>query len=148
MVLRLGPPRSPNFVVTSPDGMTVLYDAALDGNPAANRLHWPGPLTAKGYALVDRPRFHAPPWGATPIPAGAVVEPALVATNGFDFTQDVDGDTYVFLLGETLESWQRSRLDFIALAGPTPLLPDFAFGTWFTRWYHYTVCVLISKPQT
>eukprot|EP01051_Picozoa_sp_SAG22_P027039 SAG22_NODE_8854_length_626_cov_0.897533_1_plen_176_part_10 len=22
--------------------------------------------------------------------------------------------------------------------GPTPLLPDFAFGTWFTRWYHYT----------
>jgi hypothetical protein len=50
----------------------------------------------------------------------------------------VDGDTYVFLLGDSLSSWRESRKEFIDLTGPTPLLPDFAFGTWFTRWWHYT----------
>ena len=29
----------------------------------------------------------------------------------------VDGDTYVFLLGETLSDWQASRQEFITLAG-------------------------------
>ena len=87
----------------------------------------------------------------------------LVDTSGYDFTNLVDGDTYVFLLGDTLPSWQGSREDFIALSkytinlrfvcdveglfltdcfvvpgGPTPMLPDYAFGSWFTRWYHYT----------
>ena len=31
-----------------------------------------------------------------------------------------------------------ARQAFIDLAGPTPLLPDFAFGTWFTYWFSYT----------
>ena len=129
--------RRPSFVVSAPSGK-VLYDSALDHNPAPNRLHWPAPLTAPSYALVDRPRFYAPPWGATPIPANATVESALRATNGFDFRNIVDGDTYVFLLGETLSDWQASRQEFITLAGPTPLLPDFAHGIWFTRWHPYT----------
>ena len=132
----------PNFLVTSPTGK-VLYDSELDPNPAINRLHWPPPLKGPSYALVDRPRFHAPPWGATPIPATwdgkpVQVQPKLIETSGYDFTNLVDGDTYVFLLGDTLDQWQSSREDFIALTGPTPVLPDYAFGSWFTRWYHYT----------
>lgn len=92
----------------------VLYDSELDSNPAPNRLHWPAPLVARSYAIVDRPRFHAPPWGATPTPnvwdgAPVTVDPALRATNGYDFRNMVDGDTYVFILGDTLESWQAAR---------------------------------------
>ena len=74
-------------------------------------------------------------------------------TNGYDFrnsvghvTEDEDGrrvldfagDTYIFLLGDTLPSWQASRAEFVKLAGPTPVLPDFAWGTWFTYWHQYS----------
>ena len=39
-----------------------------------------------------------------------------------------NGDTYIFLLGDTLHSWYSSRAEFLVLTGPTPLLPDFTFG--------------------
>eukprot|EP01047_Picozoa_sp_COSAG01_P024184 COSAG01_NODE_1487_length_10136_cov_8.813390_3_plen_99_part_00 len=48
-------------------------------------------------------------------------------------------DTYIFLLGETLESWQAARQEFVKLAGSTPLLPDYAFGTWFTWWHPFDI---------
>eukprot|EP01046_Picozoa_sp_COSAG06_P086677 COSAG06_NODE_33248_length_493_cov_0.649746_1_plen_80_part_00 len=67
------------------------------------------------------------------------MEPALRATNGYDFSNNVDHDTYIFLLGEDLESWHASRREFIALAGATPLLPDYAFGTWFTWWHPFSM---------
>ena len=103
--------------MTDPAG-TVLYDAELDGNPAPNRLHWPAPLTERSYAIVDRPRFYAPPWGATPIPEtwegkAVEVDPVLRATSGFDFTNNVDGDTYVFLLGDT-SGVKRSSFGFFS----------------------------------
>ena len=106
--------------------------------PRANLLHWPSPLAQRAYALEDRPRFFVPAWGPAPPPKGATVDPRLAATNGYDFTNDVGGDTYVFLLGATLGAWNAARKAFVALAGPTPALPDFAFGTWFTRWHQYT----------
>lgn len=102
-----------------------------------NLLHWPSPLASKAYALVDSPRFFAPEWGPTPGPAHAI-EPSLTKTNGFDFTNNVDGDTYVFLLGSTLQSWSAARAEFLQLTGPCPLIPDYAYGTWFTRWHNYT----------
>mmetsp|Transcript_100953 Transcript_100953/g.301187 ORF Transcript_100953/g.301187 Transcript_100953/m.301187 type:complete len:811 (-) Transcript_100953:162-2594(-) len=111
-----------------------------------NRLHWPSPPSAEGYpaggqahALVDFPRFFAPEWGVAPIPKGQDVEPALLETNGFDFRNNVDGDTYVFLLGDTLQSWSASRREFLKLTGPVPLLPDYAYGTWFTNWHNYSM---------
>ena len=48
----------------------------------------------------------------------------------------VDGDTYVFIMGSTT-GWAASRKEFIALTGPTPVLPDWAFGVWFTWWHPY-----------
>jgi hypothetical protein len=39
---------------------------------------------------------------------------------------------------QTMEEWHASRAEFITLTGPTPVLPDFAFGTWFTWWHPYT----------
>ena len=59
-------------------------------------------------------------------------------TNGYDLSNDVDGDTFVFLLGDSLDGWYQGRREFVKLVGPTPLLPDVAYGTWFTYWYQYT----------
>lgn len=113
---------------------------SLDGPPApnSNLLHWPSPLKTAVYAFTDYPRFVVPVWGAAPIPANASVDPALVPTNGYDFRNNQNGDSYVFLLGDSLDSWFSSRTEFVQLTGPTPLLPDYAFGTWFTRWHSYT----------
>ena len=68
------------------------------------------------------------------------VDPALVATNGYDFRNNVNGDTYVFLWnkGGDVPAWHAARRAFNTLAGPTPLLPDYAYGTWFTWWHQYS----------
>ena len=44
--------------------------------------------------------------GTAPVPAGTTVDPALVQTNGYDFRNNVAGDTYVFLLGADMEGYQ------------------------------------------
>ena len=128
-----GTATAPSFVLRDASG-TAVHDSDQSDASRANLLHWPSPLAAAAYALVDRPRFFAPSWGAAPAPAGA----AHADTNGYDFTNDVAGDTYVFLLGGSLASWQAARRAFVALAGATPLLPDWAYGTWFTWWHQYT----------
>jgi hypothetical protein len=122
--------------VARPNG-ALLWNSS-DISSVGQNLEWPSPLAAAAYAIKDFPRFYAPEWGPTPIPAGAKVDPALVATNGYDFQKNVNGDTYVFLLGDSIEEWHGARAEFVALAGPTPALPDFAFGTWFTYWHQYT----------
>ena len=130
----------PNVTVATPSGR-VLWQGANTGNASlvgTNLLHWPSPLEVPAYAFEDRPRFHVPAWGPTPIPSGASVDPALLPTNGYDFTNDVAGDTYIFLLGDDLPSWWRSRGELLALTGPTPLLPDFAYGVWYTWYIRYT----------
>lgn len=117
----------------------VLFDQTGPPSAGSNLLHWPAPVDmATSYTLVDYPRFYAPEWGPTPIPENATVDPALVPTNGYDFRNNVAGDQYVFLLGTGIEGWSASRREFLALSGPTPLLPDFAFGTWFTWWHAFT----------
>mmetsp|Transcript_4775 Transcript_4775/g.10527 ORF Transcript_4775/g.10527 Transcript_4775/m.10527 type:complete len:818 (+) Transcript_4775:39-2492(+) len=101
-----------------------------------NMLHWPSPLSAQSYAIVDAPRFTVPEWG--PAPAPGKLESEFRETNGFDFTNNVDGDTYVFLLGDSLGSWNAARQEFVHLFGPCPVLPTYAYGSWFTQWHNYT----------
>jgi hypothetical protein len=36
------------------------------------------------------------------------------------------------------DSYAAFRREFLLLTGPTPLIPDYAFGTWFTWWHNYT----------
>ena len=103
----------------------------------SNLLHWPSPLKAPAYGLVDSPRFFVPEWDLMPAPK--TVAPALKATNGYDFGNNVIGDTYVFLLGDDLPSYNAARQEFVQLAGPCPVLPDYAFGTWFTWWHPFTM---------
>lgn len=127
--------------VTAPAGQ-VLWSASAATPVQQNLLHWPSPMSADAYAFSDRPRFTVPAWGPTPVPQGTVVPPDTAHTNGYDFNNDVDGDTYVFLLGDDLGDWWASRGEFLSLTGPTPLLPDFAFGIWYT-WYAawHVVCM-------
>ena len=119
----------------------VLWSVA-DLAGVSQQLNWPAPtLSSSAYAVKDYPRFHAPPWAVAPLPPNAAaLDPGMgpVETNGYDFGNNQDGDTYVFLLGPSLPAWHSSRSEFVALTGPTPVLPDFAFGTWFTWWHQYT----------
>ena len=64
------------------------------------------------------------------IPSGVAVDPALNATHGYDFRNNVAGDTYVVLLGNDAAGYAAARSAIYTLMGPCPLLPDFAFGTW------------------
>ena len=123
-----------------------------DGSAPLNYVSWPAPSEGKtGYAFEDSPRFFVPSWGPTPIPSNASVDPKLADTNGYDFTNNVKGDTYVFIFPRNsgsdtknndspsdLNSWHASRRDFLTLTGPVPLLPDYAYGTWFTYWHQYS----------
>ena len=165
--VRSGPMSFINASVWTRDGKNLLWNAKNTGNAsqvAPNMLHWPSPPAGSSssssssnsnsnsnsnsssssspspspaYAFEDRPRFHVPEWGPTPTNTSAIA-PELVATNGYDFTNDVAGDTYVFLLGNTLDEWWSSRAEFLTLTGPTPLLPDFAYGVWYTWYIRYT----------
>lgn len=122
----------------------VLFDSSevLDKDTPGDRnlLFWPSPLEKAAYAIEDFPRFFLPEWGPTPMsPAEKrIVNPATLATNGFDFRNNVNGDTYCFLLGADLTSWHSARQEFNLLSGSTPILPDWAYGTWFTYWHQYS----------
>lgn len=127
---------SPIIVASASDGATIWPPP--HSTTASNILHWPSPLTSKAYALIDSPRFTVPEWGPTPIPRGAKLDPALEPTNGYDFRNNVSGDTYIFVLGADLSGWYHSRSEFLKLSGPTPLLPDWAYGAWYTWYIPYT----------
>jgi hypothetical protein len=117
---------------------TELYRSDTDKNWKKNLLHWPSPGAASSYAIVDSPRFHVPDWGAAPCcPEGVTVPDYEASTNGYGYSNDVDGDTYVFLLGKGMDGWNAARAEFGRLTGPVPVLPDWAFGTWFTVWMGY-----------
>jgi len=126
-----------SFQVRGPGG-ALLYDAAAGASAPQNLLHWPAPMEQRAYTVADYPRFFVPSWGVMPAPEGAAMDPAARETNGYDFGNNVEGDTYVFLLGSTLKSWEAARAEFLLLSGPVPVLPDFAYGTWFTWWHAYT----------
>jgi len=128
---------TPAFTLRGLDG-ALLFNSTAEVGHSSNLLHLPAPLEQSTYALVDFPRFYAPPWGATPIPDAAAVDPALISTNGYDFRTNVNGDTYVLLGLDTLDGYNAARAELSTLIGSCPLLPDFAFGTWFTWWHSYT----------
>ena len=104
-----------------------------------NQLWWPDPLVSSSYALQDFPRFHVPAWAATPPSPGSHVDPSLVNTTGYDFRFNTPGDTYVFFFEARpgIDGWYDARRDFLSLTGPTPELPDWAFGIWFTFFHNY-----------
>ena len=68
------------------------------------------------------------------IPQSHLTDPQLQNTSGYDIRNDAD-DIYIFI---AKGNYTRLKRDFIALTGPVPRLPDWAFGTWFTEWHNYS----------
>jgi len=143
---KVGELKTDYYTIKVSDGAVQVWDA--DGQdvydsgsyPASSKLHWPAPYSSAGYAVKDYPRFFMPEWKVTPQEDGG-------ENNGYDFSNDVDGDTYVFLMGKGIEGWNAARTEFFKLTGPVPLVPDWAFGTWFTWWNFYTEDLAKSEVQ-
>lgn len=81
------------------------------------------------WVLGDAPRVVPPAWGALPPPAG--VEDS---TSGWDLANDAP-DVYVFF--PRAAGYARFRADFLRLTGGVPLVPLYALGLWYSRYYAY-----------
>ena len=104
---------------------------------ASAPLDFPSPSDLPGvFAVQDSPRFLVPEGGAIPQSQHAM-SPELQNTSGYDIRNQAD-DVYLFI---SAANFTRLKRDFIALTGPVPRLPDWAFGTWFTEWHNYSQAV-------
>jgi hypothetical protein len=95
----------------------------LDGCNAAASLEL-GLLSRDGWVLVDdsaAPRFAAPPSAAE----GWITAPR----------RDGYVDWYLFLYGR---DYHGTLADYRQLAGPTPLIPRFVLGAWWSRYWAYS----------
>ena len=81
------------------------------------------------WVLGDAPRVVPPAWGALPPPAGAED-----ASSGWDLANDAP-DVYVFF--PRAAGYARFRADFLRLTGGVPLVPLYALGLWYSRYYAY-----------
>ena len=81
------------------------------------------------WVLGDAPRVVPPAWGALPPPDGAAD-----ATSGWDLANDAP-DVYVFF--PRAAGYARFRADFLRLTGGIPLVPLYALGLWYSRYYAY-----------
>ena len=112
--------------VENAEGATlcVLSNAAL----AKRFLPTPSALPAV-WVLGDAPRVVPPPWGALPPPEGAEN-----ATSGWDLDNNAP-DAYVFF--PAASGYAEFRADFLRLTGGIPLVPLYALGLWYSRYYAY-----------
>jgi hypothetical protein len=80
-------------------------------------------------------------------------EPGLISRSGYAVVNDTlnwaldDKDDWwaepnrdkedLYLLGHGIE-YKDALADYVKIGGSIPLLPRYAFGVWFSRWYDYT----------
>ena len=96
--------------------------------PANSFLPAPAALPAV-WILGDSPRVVPPARGALPPPAGED-DP----DSGWDLASAAP-DVYVFF--PAAAGYARFRADFLRLTGGIPLVPLFALGLWYSRYYAY-----------
>ena len=104
--------------------LCVLSNALL----AKKFLPAPSALPAV-WVLGDAPRVVPSARGALPPPAGAED-----ATSGWDLENDAP-DAYVFF--PAASGYAAFRADFLRLTGGIPLVPLYALGLWYSRYYAY-----------
>ena len=95
------------------------------------------------WTLGDAPRVVPPAHGALPPPAGEEGE-----TSGWDLANDAP-DVYVFF--PAAAGYARFRADFLRLTGGIPLVPFYALGLWYSRYYAYgedTALATIDRFRT
>jgi alpha-glucosidase (family GH31 glycosyl hydrolase) len=133
----------PEYTVVIPnegaslDGASVLQDNRTLYTFHAGQFPPSSFLPAPGneidaYVIADHPRIVPPPWGATPPPANNTIFPE---TSGWDVSNDAP-DIYVFVPGAG--GYDALRKDYLALTGPVPMLPLWAYGYWDSRYHPYT----------
>lgn len=126
--------------VEDADGITL---GELSGAMLGNKfLPAPSVLPAI-WVLGDAPRVVPPAWGALPPPAGAED-----AVSGWDLANDAP-DVYVFF--PRAAGYARFRSDFLRLTGGIPLVPLYALGLWYSRYYAYaedTALATIDRFRT
>ena len=91
--------------------------ASLDGTDGSADLG-DGVISREGIALYDDSR-----------------SAAYVPETGLEVRQEGVYDLYVFAYGH---EYQRAIRDWCALCGKVPMLPRFALGNWWSRYYRYT----------
>lgn len=113
--------------VESPAGETLcVLSRALLGKKF---LPAPGALPAV-WVLGDAPRVVPPARGALPPPAGEEA-----ADSGWDLANDAL-DAYVFF--PAASGYAAFREAFLRLTGGIPLVPLYALGLWYSRYYAYS----------
>ncbi len=78
----------------------------------------PGILSKSGIAVVDDSRT-----------------PVLDSSGWVEPRREDENDLYIFAYGR---NYRDCLKDFYRLTGPTPLLPRYALGNWWSRFYRYT----------
>ncbi|MGD9781748.1 MAG: TIM-barrel domain-containing protein [Kiritimatiellia bacterium] len=81
------------------------------------------------WVLGDAPRAVPPARGALPPPEGEED-----ATSGWDLANDAP-DAYVFFPASS--GYETFRADFLRLTGGIPLVPLYALGLWYSRYFPY-----------
>lgn len=59
----------------------------------------------------------------------------LAESDSYSARENIVVDGYLFSYGR---DYQKSLSDFYKLTGPTPMLPRYALGNWWSRYYRYT----------
>ncbi len=83
------------------------------------------------WVIADRPRLIPPVWGASVPPENQDLLPA----NGWEIVPD-SFDIYIFLPGRN--GYEQLRKEFLALTGPTPMVPLYVLGNMFSSFRSYT----------
>ena len=129
-----------NFRVAMPEGAEGLEGVRIESasgdllcelsNAMLARKYLPPPSALPSvWVMGDAPRAVPPPWGALPPPEGMDD-----ATSGWDLANDAP-DAYVFF--PAASGYEAFREDFLRLTGGVPLVPLYALGLWYSRYYAY-----------
>ena len=130
-----------NYRVVVPEGATGLDGIRVESatgetlcvmsNAMLAKKFLPSPSALPAvWVLGDSPRVVPPAWGALPPP-----ENEAAGTSGWDLANDA-ADAYVFF--PAASGYEAFRADFLRLTGGIPLVPLYALGLWYSRYYAYS----------
>ena len=130
-----------NYRVMVPEGATGLDGIRVESatgetlcvmsNAMLSKRFLPSPSALPAvWVLGDSPRVVPPAWGALPPP-----ENEAGGTSGWDLANDA-ADVYVFF--PAASGYEAFRADFLRLTGGIPLVPLYALGLWYSRYYAYS----------
>ena len=121
-----------NITIMGEDG-SQLWSMPEDSKEfLENNRYWiPHPKEkTTAWAIVDTPRIIPATWGYNLAPSNS----EFYETNGWDLSNNAQ-DIYVFLPDG---NGKKLREDYIKLTGRSELIPLYALGGWYSRWYPYS----------